>query len=220
MRAGERQQQQEPVGTGSSSSSSSRSNHAAAMAMLPNAVLLGRCCMQLAVQMQSGICAPPKQQGTLSAAAATLSAVRFSMQTGSTRDRLVAAGYAPVLQQLEQLASLPVVQDTPTDSAAQHRCVTAAAQELQSIGLALCSFAVPCMCNNPGCTSMAGVSELASVSGRSCICAGCLVARYCGRACQQAAWKQHKPLCGALSAAAAVASTMAGAAAAASATTV
>jgi hypothetical protein len=76
------------------------------------------------------------------------------------------------------------------------------AQEWKSLGLALCSFAVPCMCNNPGCTSMAGLSELASVSGRSCVCGGCRVARYCGRACQRAVWKQHKPVCAALSAAA------------------
>jgi hypothetical protein len=195
IRAAEMQQEQGPVGTGSSSSSG---GCAAAMAMLPSAVILGRCCLQLAVQMQAGIYAPPKQQGALSAAAATLSAVRFSLQTGITRDQLVAAGYAQVLQQLEQLASLQVVQASPSDSAA----VLAAAKQLKSIGLALCSFAVPCMCNNPGCTSMAGLSELVAVSGRSCICAGCRVARYCGRACQRAAWKQHKPVCGALSAAA------------------
>jgi hypothetical protein len=80
-------------------------------------------------------------------------------------------------------------------------CLDTESQELKSLGLALCSFAVPCMCNNPGCASMAGLSELASVSGRSCVCGGCRVARYCGRACQRAVWKQHKPVCAALSAA-------------------
>jgi hypothetical protein len=159
MRDAERQHEQEPVGTGSSSSSS----HAAAMVMLPSAVILGNY--------------TPPQQGTMSAAAATLSAVQFSLQTGTTRKQLVAAGYASVLQQLEQLEQLASLQ---------------VAQELQSTGLALCSFAVPCMCNNPGCMSMAGLSELAAVSRRSCICAGCRVARYCGRACQRAAWKQAR----------------------------
>ena len=73
---------------------------------------------------------------------------------------------------------------------------------LWDTGLAMCSLAaVPCMCNNPCCTNMAGLSELATVSGRSCICGGCRVARYCSRACQRASWKQHKPVCAALTAA-------------------
>ena len=130
-----------------------------------------------------------------------LSAVQQWLAAGSTCDQLAVAGYSPLpmLKQLEQLlALLQVLKDSPSDTAA----VLAAAGQLQSIGLALCSFAVPCMCNNPGCMSMAGVSDLAAVSGRSCICAGCRVARYCGRACQRAAWKQHKHVCGALSAAA------------------
>jgi hypothetical protein len=130
-----------------------------------------------------------------------LSVVQQWLQAGSTCDQLTAAGYAPqgVLQQLElMLAAWHNMQLNPSDTAA----LLGAAQQLQSTGLALCSFAVPCMCNNPGCTTMAGLSELAAVSGRSCICGGCLVARYCGRACQRAAWKQHRPVCGALGSAA------------------
>jgi hypothetical protein len=130
-----------------------------------------------------------------------LSAMQQWLQAGSTCNQLVAAGYAPraVLQQLQEVsAAWRNLQHIPSDTAA----LPAAAQLLQATWLALCSFAVPCMCNNPGCTSMAGLSELAAVSGRSCICGGCRVARYCGRACQRAAWKQHKPVCGALGAAA------------------
>ena len=108
------------------------------------------------------------------------------MAAESTCSQLGAAGYAPqlqaVLQQLLQLlAAHKALKDSPSDTAA----VLIAAQQLKSTGLALCSFAVPCICNNPGCATMSGLSELASVSGRSCICAGCHVARYCGRACQR-----------------------------------
>jgi hypothetical protein len=63
-------------------------------------------------------------------------------------------------------------------------------------------FAVPHCCNNPGCSNLAAAGELATVSGKSCICGGCQVARYCGRGCQKAHWKQHKPVCKMLQAAA------------------
>jgi hypothetical protein len=129
------------------------------------------------------------------------SVVQQWLQAGSTCDQLAAAGYAPqaVVQQLEQVsAAWQNMQLNPSDTAA----LLAAAQELKSTGLALCSFAVSGICNNPGCTSLLALSELASVSGRSHMCAGCHAAWYCGRACQRAAWKQHKPVCQALSAAA------------------
>jgi hypothetical protein len=126
--------------------------------------------------------------------------VRQWLAAGSTCEQLAAAGYAPqaVMQQLQKLLARPAIPGGVSDTAT----VLVHAQELKSLGLALCSFAVPCMCNNPGCTSMSRLSELASVSGRSCVCGGCRVARYCGRACQRAVWKQHKPVCAALSAAA------------------
>jgi hypothetical protein len=140
---------------------------------------------------------------------ALLAIVQQWIATGSTCNHIAAAGYAPLPMQQQLLATGKALQDKASDTPA----ILAAAQQLHGTGLALCSFAVPCMCNNPGCQSVAGVSELAAVSGRSCICAGCRVARYCGRACQRAAWQQHKHVCGALSeAAAATAATATGAA--------
>jgi hypothetical protein len=78
-------------------------------------------------------------------------------------------------------------------------------EQLQLTGMALCRMAVPCICNNPACTNSTGPTELSLVSGRSCVCGGCRVAHYCSRACQSQHWKQHKPMCKALAAAAAAA---------------
>jgi hypothetical protein len=184
---------------------SSSGNAATAIAMLPSVVILGRCFLLRAGELHQGFGSNTFCENNKFDFVVLLPALQQWLQTGSTCDQLVAAGYAPlhVLEQLEQLAATcRAMQDSPSDTSA----VLEVAVQLRSTGLALCSFAVPCMCNNPGCASMAGPSELASVSGRSCICGGCRVARYCGRACQRAAWKQHKPVCGALSAAAACAS--------------
>jgi hypothetical protein len=202
-----------------------RSSRYTAVDALASVLIMGRCCLQWAAmqiqaaatltqqqqqqQQQDAYVSPGQQVRREPSWQINVCELMLSAQewftTGSTCGQLAAAGYAPlpVLQQLEQLLiTYQALRDSPPDTVAT---LLAAAQQLHSTGLALCSFAVPCMCNNPGCTSMPGLSELAAVSGRSCICAGCRVARYCGRACQRAAWKRHKPECGALSAAAAAA---------------
>jgi hypothetical protein len=191
------------------------SGHADAAAMLPFAVILGHCFVQCAHQLQEdpilflgklhGPCTCSSQEQvqafwSTASLKRLVSVMQQWLAAGSTCSTS-AAGYAPlpVLQQLEQLLlTSQALQDSPPDTAAIHL----AAQQLQSTGLAICSFAVPSMCNNPRCTSMLGLSELATVSGRNCMCGGCRVAHYCGRACQRAAWKKHKPFCAALSAAA------------------
>jgi hypothetical protein len=207
--AAENQQQQqlaEAAAAEATCCSSSSGHAAAAVAMLPSVVILGRCCMQWAQQLLTLSRQQQQNRGPklslITGLASNLSVVQQWLGAGSTCEQLAAAGYDPpaVQQQLEQLlATLHALQENPPDTAA----LLATAEQFESVGLALCSFAVPCMCNNPGCTSLAGLSDLAAVSGRSCLCGGCRVARYCGRACQRAAWKRHKPVCGALSAAAA-----------------
>jgi hypothetical protein len=55
---------------------------------------------------------------------------------------------------------------------------TESIEMLQGVGEAICSkVPVPWMCNNPGCTNMAGASELQLVGGKACVCGGCRVAR-------------------------------------------
>jgi hypothetical protein len=72
---------------------------------------------------------------------------------------------------------------------------------LVSLGEALSMFAVPHCCNNPGCRNLGGLSEASIVSGKGCVCAGCKVARYCGKPCHVAHWKMaHKRVCKVLAA--------------------
>jgi hypothetical protein len=128
-----------------------------------------------------------------------LDAVQQWLQASGTQEQLVAAGYThqALLQQVE--AATRAISDVGPDTTG----VLAAVQQMQAAGSALCSFAVHSLCNNPSCANLSGLTEVGLVSGRSCVCGGCRVARYCGRACQRAVWKQHKPVCAALAAAAA-----------------
>jgi hypothetical protein len=123
--------------------------------------------------------------------------------------QLAAAGYEPqqMQQQLQALLSAQATAQSQRDEAS----LAGRAQQLQETGVLLSSIAVPHFCNNPGCDNLAGPSDVQLVSGRSCLCAGCLTARYyCSRSCcQKQHWKQHKPVCKALAAATAAAAAAA-----------
>jgi hypothetical protein len=122
--------------------------------------------------------------------------------------QVIAAGCSPQ-QLLPQVKALLSAQHG-TQQGLTDTSLAALVQQLQATGAMLTKIAVPGFCNNPACTNLSGPSEVRLVSGRSCICAGCRIARYCGRVCQRAAWKQHKPVCKALAAAAAIAATAEG----------
>lgn len=77
------------------------------------------------------------------------------------------------------------------------------AERLRAFGAAASSIPVPHFCNNPACGTVHGQSEAKLVSGRSCLCGRCLVARYCSVDCQAVHWKQHKRACKAMAVAAA-----------------
>jgi hypothetical protein len=143
------------------------------------------------------------------------------LATAGTVQQLNAQGYQPqnLQEQLAQatgalgnlLNDLQAVNFTGGDDDALDSFGNAASavlkdvqQQLQAAGRMLAYFAIPYACNNPACGNVGGASEAQLVGGRSCICAGCRTARYCGKACQRAAWRQHKPVCKALAVAAAV----------------
>jgi hypothetical protein len=153
---------------------------------------------------------PQVQQDPFEAATA-LMCLNGWLQASSTAQQLVAAGYE--LQNLLQHVEAAMLAFTAP--ARRSRSGTAflqeAVQQLQAAGSAMCSFAVSCLCNNPSCSNLSRLTEVGVVSGRSCVCGGCRVARYCGRTCQRAVWKQHKPVCAALAAAAPATATMAAA---------
>ena len=125
------------------------------------------------------------------------------LESAACLEQLAAAGCSP--QQLQQRLDLLLAAQQGTQQGLTEASLAALVQQLQVTGRMLCGIAVPHFCNNLACGNMSGPTEVRLVSGRSCLCAGCLTARYCGRDCQRAAWKQHKPVCKALAASAAAA---------------
>jgi hypothetical protein len=63
---------------------------------------------------------------------------------------------------------------------------------LQLNAVFLAEVPVSVGCSNPGCVSLAGVSEVA-VSNKGCT--GCKVVFYCSKDCQVEDWKVHKKMC-------------------------
>jgi len=122
------------------------------------------------------------------------------------RATFTAAGYdtAAWEQQMEALLrAVRAAQPAEGSNEPNADAARSLVQQLRSFGLTLTSLAISSACNNAACTNMAPPSELALVKGSSRTCAGCRTARYCSKACQTQSWKQHKPVCKALAAAAA-----------------
>jgi hypothetical protein len=189
------------------------SHAASAVPKLARVLIFGRCCMWWAHNMQAygdleGYAQTLVKQPQ--AAELLLPPMQQWLQASNTQEQLVAAGYAPqaLPQQLQQVKeALQAVRESAISARIDSSFFLDTAQQLHAAGSAMCSFAVSCLCNNPSCANLSGLTELGSLSGRSCVCGGCRVARYCGRACQREVWKQHKPVCAALAAAAAAAAT-------------
>ena len=198
-------------------------------AALPWLMLLGRCCWGAALLMQRWQ-AQLESEGhvvtlqhphwflyrwglvqNLQLHQSSLADVVQWLAAAGTVQQLTALGYQPedMQQQLAQAAEAlqPLCSDLQTADMSISGSITAVLQaaheQLLAASRVLACFAIPHACNNPACSNMCGPSEAQLVGGRSCICAGCRTARYCGKACQRAAWRQHRPVCKALAAAAA-----------------
>jgi hypothetical protein len=191
--------------------------------------LLGRCCCVSAAltQQLSAVPGRPSPAGdprfewsirichlkaNLAELLPSLAAVVEWLAATDTVQQLTALGYQPeqLRQQLGVAAAallafmrdLPDWVKIPYDDSATVATLKQIQEQLQAAVKVLATFANPHACNNPACGNVCGASEAQLVGGRSCICAGCCIARYCGRDCQRAAWRQHKPVCKALAAAA------------------
>jgi hypothetical protein len=205
---------------------------AVATAVLPWLVLFGRCCLVWASQLRgktaAELCEPlsdPSMEGrgvyVFHESEKDQLLIRMQgifepwLRCASVGQKLTAAGYStqPLVQYFGgAVAALEAVWAEGAGATA----ATAAgaggdvgqgrmevfANCMQELGSELCLLAVPELCNNPACANVSGPSEARLVSGKGCLCGGCRVARYCSRDCQRAVWKQHKPVCKALAAAA------------------
>jgi len=203
----------------------------AALAAVPWLAIMGRCLLLLPALLPE-VCTPPAagQTGQLDQSvgpggpnmgswsyelsmlvqivqqvAATLQGLVSEDGPASLAAQLTAAGFSSwqaITAQLQPVVHAAKTLANPDDWPPSQSQVTTAAELMTALGLSLNSLAFPTACNNPRCSDLSGPSELLLVSGRSKMCAGCLVARYCSRGCQRQHWKQHKPVCKALAAAA------------------
>lgn len=127
--------------------------------------------------------------------------------------QLQAAGYRPeMLQQMQQAAAefqeaLAPLRSGSAEAQQQDGAAAVLAFEpkVLALGEALTLPAIPEACNNPACRNLRGLKEKNLVSGKGSLCSGCRVAHYCCKECSVAHWKQHKPVCKALSGARATA---------------
>ncbi|WIA22508.1 hypothetical protein OEZ86_009505 [Tetradesmus obliquus] len=138
------------------------------------------------------LCAVLRRDGAPAAAAIPSSSSSSSSGDGEhVRCRAEFAAAASCEQLWAVLCSYGALQQLPQEA-------------LQLSEQLLAGLPVDWCCNNPGCSNSDGPSERALVADESCVCAGCRTARYCSSACQQAHQAQHRPVCGALAAAAPV----------------
>jgi hypothetical protein len=194
------------VSGGNSDNAGEWSDAAGMLSVLP---LLGRCCLQMrdaaaSVTTVDGYDAPDKIErlgSVVRASTAWLSA-------GSNAAQVTALGYNTegVLQCLTDAAAVSnAARDGLIDSTPPEAIVSQIQEQLLSVGRALTSFAHPSACNNPACVTFSGPSDVSLVQRSSSKCSSCRSARYCSKSCQSAAWKQHRPVCKVLTAAAAAA---------------
>jgi hypothetical protein len=178
-------------------------------------LVLGRCCLQWAAALhrveRQGVSYMQLLQQTqlgpiLCRQLELVDDLAGSLAAGNGRgssllERLLSAGYdlKPIVQGIETLLASyreVALMHCEPDAVVVDR-VSSLIGALVSLGDALSVFAVCHCCNNPRCGNTRGLSEKAIVCGSGCLCAGCKVARYCGKACQQACWTPgaHKPAC-------------------------
>lgn len=112
------------------------------------------------------------QQAEASVTVGILQQCRQWLQQGDRAAVLAAAGYPAdaAVQQLQVTITALEALAAATKAESATMAYSFLAGSLQTLGVVLNTLAVPHTCNSPACSSMAGPTELATVSGRRCVC--------------------------------------------------
>ena len=190
------------------------------LSMVPWLVLLGRSCLILAgplyfssfvKEAASGARVTTLRYGGLVKEVVDtfhltwLPRLQLWLESGSTSAHLAAAGLnlTGLLQALEDTLTVLDAMVLLPDNTVEAASADLARQKLHVLGVCLSSLPLSWGCSSPVCTNLQGPTEAGIVQGKGHVCKGCHVARYCDKACQALHWKHHKPVCKAITAAAA-----------------
>jgi hypothetical protein len=170
--------------------------------MVPWLVLWGRCFLVLAQPSNFGGLAGTNKAGQW-LVVQDLSHLQSWLQDSSTSAQLTAAGLSPtgLLLALQDAVTAYIGLQDADGAGAQSADL--ARLKVHVLGVSLSSLPLSWGCSNPTCTNLQGPNEEGIVRGKGHVCRACRMARYCGTACQAVHWKQHKPVCQAVAAAAA-----------------
>jgi hypothetical protein len=185
----------------------------AAASVRQGEVSLGSSMGRLFVQNTTDVFNQPRQPGFEPMFCELVSALQMPLEVPQVSLQLSTAAGMDAGVLLDKAAAATAAVNAAASGAGANAAATQQQVEemiaaVRGFGSVLTALPVNCACNNPACSNFSEISELKLVKGSSHACSACRTARFCSKECQTQHWKQHKPVCKSLAAAALVATEL------------